>query len=175
MRSVHSHAVKAASGHIVHPFAPVFDDRSRILILGSLPSVLSRQNAFYYGNPRNRFWAVLAALTGEDVPVSVEGKRTFLLRNRIAVWDVIRECEITGSSDSSIRNAEANDIGSVLACAPIGQLFANGARAYALYRKLCFPELQRDITLLPSTSPANASFSLSGLIEAWRSVSDALR
>ncbi|MCC8141851.1 MAG: DNA-deoxyinosine glycosylase [Lachnospiraceae bacterium] len=152
---------------ISHMFEPVFDGDSEILILGTFPSVKSRDNHFYYGNPQNRFWSVTAALTGEDVPETVPEKRDFLLRCHIAVWDVIAECEIAGSSDSSIRNVTANDLSVVLDGAPIREICANGLKAYELYMKYCYPSLGREITKLPSTSPANAAWSLPRLVEDW--------
>ncbi len=152
---------------ITHMFEPVFDANSRILILGTFPSVKSRENHFYYGNPQNRFWKVTAALVEEEPPETVSDEKAFLLRNRIAVWDVIAECDIAGSSDSSIRNVIPNDIGLILARAPIRGIFANGAKAYELYRKYCFPSTGREIIKLPSTSPANAAWSADRLTEEW--------
>ncbi len=152
---------------ITHMFEPVFDGRSRILILGTFPSVKSRENHFYYGNPQNRFWKVAAALAGDEVPETVPEKKAFLLKNRVALWDVIAECEIAGSSDSSIRNVRANDMRVILDHAPIEGIFANGARAYELYMKYCLPEVGRKIIKLPSTSPANAAWNLERLVEEW--------
>lgn len=159
---------------ICHPFPPVFDMYARVLILGSLPSVQSRQQAFYYGNPRNRFWKVLAGLTGEEIPQTVSDKQNFLLRHRIALWDVIRQCEIHGSSDASIRYPEGNDLRPLLEQTQIHTIFTNGATAYRLYQKLCFKQTGKEAVLLPSTSPDNAAFSLEQLIAAWRPVHDSL-
>ncbi len=152
---------------ITHTFKPIFDKNSEILILGTFPSVKSRENHFYYGNPQNRFWNVLAALTDEEEPRTIPEKQAFLLRNHIAVWDVIAECEIAGSSDSSIRNVTPNDMAVVLDHAPIRGLFANGATAYKLYTQYCFPQTEREIIKLPSTSPANAAWNLTRLTEEW--------
>ncbi len=152
---------------ITHTFRPIFDKRSEILILGTFPSVKSRENHFYYGNPQNRFWKVLAALTGDEEPRTILEKRAFLLRNHIAVWDVIAECEIAGSSDSSIRNVTPNDMSVILDHAPIRAIFANGATAYKLYMQYCFPQTEREIIKLPSTSPANAAWNLARLTEEW--------
>ncbi len=152
---------------ITHMFEPVFDENSRILILGTFPSVKSRENHFYYGNPQNRFWKVTASLAGEEVPETVSEKKDFLLRNRIAVWDVIAECDIAGSSDSSIRNVTPNDMGVILDRAPIEGIFANGAKAYELYMKYCYPAAEREIVKLPSTSPANAAWSTERLTQEW--------
>ncbi len=152
---------------LTHMFEPVFDKDSRILILGTFPSVKSRENHFYYGNPQNRFWKVTAALAGDEAPETVSEKKAFLLRNHIAVWDVIAACEIAGSSDSSIRNVTANDMHVILDRAPVRGIFANGAKAYDLYMKYCYPDVGREIIKLPSTSPANAAWSVERLVEAW--------
>ena len=153
--------------HIIHPIPPVFDADSRILILGSFPSVKSRESCFFYGHPQNRFWKLLARLRKEDVPSSIEEKKEFLLRNHIAVWDTIHSCSIEGSSDSSIRNVKANDIGGLLAQTSIRAVFANGDKACQLYRKYCMEQAGREIIRLPSTSPANAAWTLEKLIQAW--------
>ena len=155
---------------LTHTFAPIFDGHSRILILGTFPSVKSRENQFYYGHPQNRFWKLLALLTGEAVPASIAEKKAFLLRNGIAVWDVIAECEIIGSSDSSIRNVRANDMRVILDHAPIREICANGTKVYELYMKYCYPTVGRDITKLPSTSPANAAYQMDRLAESWKKI-----
>ena len=111
---------------INHPIPPVFDENSEILILGSFPSVKSREQGFFYGHPQNRFWKVTAAVFGEEVPVSIEEKREFLLRNHIALWDVIESCEIEGSADSSIKNVKVNDLSKILKNSRISLLFVNG-------------------------------------------------
>lgn len=155
---------------VQHTFPPVYDAHSEVLILGSLPSVKSREIQFYYGHPQNRFWKVLALVTGQEVPETVEGKKKFLLRNRIALWDVIAQCDIVGSSDSSIRNVIPNDFGRLLGEAPIRQIYANGGKAYELYMKYAYPVCRREAVKLPSTSPANAAFSLEKLYEAWKRI-----
>lgn len=155
---------------LTHAFGPVFDVRSRILILGSFPSVLSRKQSFYYGHPQNRFWKLLARLTDAPVPQTIEEKRAFLLQSRIAVWDVIYKCRIIGSSDSSIRDVVPNDIQKVLEQTQIETICANGGKAYELYQKYVFPQTGREAVKLPSTSPANASWSLERLTEAWGEV-----
>ncbi len=152
---------------VTHTFAPVYDEASEILILGTFPSVKSRENHFYYGNPKNRFWKLLAVLTGDGVPETVPEKKALLLRHHIAVWDVIAECEIAGSSDSSIRNVTANDMNVILEQAPIRAIYANGAKAYDLYKRYCYPKVGREIRKLPSTSPANAAWSFGRLKEEW--------
>ena len=159
--------------HITHPFAPVFDFNSEILILGSLPSVKSRENAFYYGHPQNRFWRVMAALYHETVPESVEKKKRLLLNNHIALWDVIHSCDIRGSSDSSIRNAVPTDLQSILENSKVRKIFANGKTAAALYRKYQFRKTGIEIVTLPSTSPANAAWTLERLCEAWKIILEA--
>lgn len=153
--------------HICHTFRPVYDEHSKILILGSLPSVKSREAGFYYGHPQNRFWKVLAALLACPVPETMEEKRRMLLTHRVAVWDVIESCDIIGSSDSSIKNVVPADIGKLLEKANIGRIFANGKKAESLYQKYIFPKTKVPVTALPSTSPANAACSLEKLVEVW--------
>ncbi|MBO5094371.1 MAG: DNA-deoxyinosine glycosylase [Lachnospiraceae bacterium] len=159
--------------HVTHTFEPVFDTESEILILGSFPSVKSRENRFYYGHPQNRFWKVTAAVCGCDVPVGIEEKKRFLLQNKIAVWDVIASCDIIGSSDSSIRNVTGNDMNVILEKAPVRCIFTNGDKAYRLFLKYCMDQKRREtpypeVCRLPSTSPANAAWSLERLTETWR-------
>lgn len=153
--------------HIVHPFSPIFDRNSRILILGTLPSVKSRENAFFYGHPRNRFWKVLSRLFGDPAPETIPEKKKLLLEHNIALWDVIQSCDIHGSSDSSIRNVTPTDLCLILQTAPIHQIFANGAKAAQLYQKYQYPLTEREIIPLPSTSPANAAWDLERLTAAW--------
>ena len=155
--------------HISHLFEPIFDKDSKILILGTLPSVASRKQNFYYGHPRNRFWKLMARLCEyKDTPDTIEEKKEFLLKNHIALWDVISECDIIGSSDSSIKNVKPADLSVILNVAPIEKIFANGNKAYELYLKYSFKDTGRDIIKLPSTSPANAAFDLEKLITVWR-------
>ncbi len=151
----------------IHTIEPVFDKNSRILILGSFPSVKSRETRFFYGHPQNRFWKTLAAVTGGECPVTVGEKKKFLLDNRIAVWDVIKSCDIEGSSDSSIKNVIANDFDGIFKTADIRAVYANGTASYNLYRKYCEKKTGREIVKLPSTSPANAGYSLERLIACW--------
>lgn len=153
--------------HVVHEFEPIYNEDSKVLILGSFPSVKSRASQFYYGHPQNRFWKVTAGVCGDEVPATIAEKRAFLLRNHIAVWDVIESCDIVGSSDSSIRNVVANDMDVILTKANIRAIFANGDKAYQLFLKYCKKEEQPEIHKLPSTSPANAAWNLERLIEAW--------
>ncbi len=153
-----------------HPFAPVYDAQSEVLVLGTFPSVKSRADGFYYAHPQNRFWRVLAAVFDAPAPATVEEKRALLLTSRVALWDVCAACAIENSRDASIREAMPNDIGALLRDAPIRAIFANGAAAEALYRKLAYPVTRREIVRLPSTSPANAAYSLPRLIAAWRAI-----
>ena len=151
----------------LHNIPPIYDEHSRILILGSFPSVKSREGRFFYHHHQNRLWKVLAAVLGCEVPKTIGEKRAMLLQSRVALWDVIASCEITGSSDSSIRNAVPNDVGRILAAAPIEAIFCNGGTAHKLYRRHLEPLLGRPAILLPSTSPANAAWPLERLTEAW--------
>ncbi len=156
--------------HIRHGFDAIYDGSSRILILGTLPSVKSREQQFYYGHPQNRFWKLLAALVEEsNVPASVQEKMGFLLKHRIAIWDVIAECDIIGSSDSSIKNVVPTDLTGILSAAPIQGIYANGGKAYELYMKYSYEKTGREIIKLPSTSPANAAFQMDRLISVWGS------
>lgn len=153
-----------------HTFDPVYDENSRVLILGSFPSVKSREQGFYYANPQNRFWRVIADITGEEPPQTVEDKKSLLLRRNIALWDVAYCCEVDGSSDSSMRNVRPNDIAALLENTQITRIFANGKTAAKLYEKLVAPKTGLPITCLPSTSPANAAFSRERLREEWKAV-----
>ena len=153
---------------LVHPIPPVYDENSRVLILGSFPSVKSREQGFFYGHPQNRFWRVTAAVFGEEVPGTVPARRDFLLRNGIARWAVIAACEIRGSADASIRSAAPNDLRPILNAAPIRKICVNGQTAAKLYHRFAEPVTGRPAVTLPSTSPANASWSLERLIEAWK-------
>lgn len=157
--------------HVTHEFGPVYDHMSKILILGSLPSVKSREQQFYYGHPQNRFWRVLASvLEAEEVPDTIEQKRSLLTVNRIALWDVIASCDIIGSADSTIKNVEENDMSVILGSAPIKAIFTNGAKADTLFRKYCKEWCETGIPVikLPSTSPANAAWSAERLTMVWK-------
>ena len=153
---------------LYHPIPPLYDEFSRVLILGSFPSVKSREQQFFYGHKQNRFWRVMAQVLDCRVPVSIEQKREMLLSHHIAVWDVIAGCEITGSSDASIRNVTPNDLSEILTCADIREIYTNGGKAGQLYKKYIYPANGREAVTLPSTSPANAGYSLEKLVEAWR-------
>lgn len=153
-----------------HEFAPVYDEHSRVLILGTFPSVKSREMQFYYGHPQNRFWKLLARLTNWPLPNTIPEKKEMLLQNGIAVWDVIQSCEIAGSSDSSIRNVVPNDLTDVLQNSIITRIYANGKTAQKLYDKYLKAQTGMDIIGLPSTSPANAAYSMERLEESWAQV-----
>ncbi len=150
-----------------HIVGPVYNKDSKVLILGTFPSAKSRESRFFYGHPQNRFWKVLAALTDHPIPTTIEEKRQLLLDSHIAVWDVIASCEIEGSSDSSIRNVIPNDISEIFEGADIKQVYCNGTKAYTLYQKYCQPIVGREAIKLPSSSPANATYNMERLMEAW--------
>lgn len=152
---------------VTHEIQPVFDSRSRVLLLGTMPSPASREQGFYYGHPQNRFWRVLAAIFDEPVPRTIEEKRDMLLRHHIALWDVLASCEIEGASDASIRDAQPNDLARIFDAADIRAVFATGTKAGELYRKLIEPTLGVPCTTLPSTSPANAKMKLADLVDAY--------
>lgn len=154
--------------NIIHPFAPVWDAQARALVLGTFPSVRSRENAFYYGHPQNRFWRLLATLYAQPEPTTIAEKTAFLICQRIALWDVLASCDIVGSADQTIRQPVPNAIASRLAGSPGMQVFANGQTAAALYRRYIEPSCGVPILTLPSTSPANAAWSLSRLQDAWQ-------
>ena len=155
---------------IKHPIEPIFDKNSKILILGSFPSVKSREEMFFYGHKQNRFWKVTAAVFGCEVPKTVPEKIEFLLKNKIAVWDVIGECDIIGSADSTIKNAVPNDISKILDSADIQCIFTNGKTAHKYYCEYLASSVKREAVCLPSTSPANAAWSLERLAESWSKI-----
>lgn len=154
---------------MMHPFKPVFDKNSSILILGTFPSKKSREYGFFYGHPRNRFWKLIAHFTNiKKIPESVEEKKEILLKNKIALWDIVKSCDITGSSDTSIINVIPNDLLKILSVSKIQQIYANGTKAYQIYMKYAYPIIKKEIIKLPSTSPANAAYSFENLISKWK-------
>ncbi len=155
---------------ILHTISPVYDESSRILILGSFPSVKSRESGFFYGHPQNRFWKVLSAVFEDSLPQTNEEKTAFLKRHHIALWDVIASCEIRGSSDQSIKNAVPNDLSIILENAQIQTIFTNGGTATRLYARYLQKMTGQEAVSLPSTSPANAAYSLSALTDAWKRI-----
>lgn len=154
--------------HIVHPFPPLYDEASKILILGSLPSVKSREQMFFYGHPQNRFWKVMAALTDENVPMTIDEKKELLHKHHIALWDTIYSCDIVGSSDSSIKNVVPTDIEPIINNSKITKIFCNGNTSGKYYKKYQQNNIGIEAVVLPSTSPANAAFSLEKLLEVWQ-------
>ena len=153
---------------ICHPIPPFYDKNSNILILGSFPSVKSREQMFFYGHPQNRFWKVVAAVFDQEVPQSIEQKKEFLKRNNIAIWDVIGACEIEGSADSTIKDVTPNDLSQILNTADIKRIFVNGKTAEKYYNKYTKAVVGCEAVCLPSTSPANAAWTLEKLIDAWK-------
>ncbi len=151
-----------------HTFDPVYDEHSRILILGSFPSVKSRENQFFYGHPQNRFWKVMAYILDVEVPVTIEEKKEMLLSHHVAVWDVIHSCSIEGSSDTSIKDVVVNDFSRILENSRVENLYVNGGKAYELYHKYAEKATGIKAVKLPSTSPANAAWSLEKLCKAWK-------
>ncbi len=152
----------------IHPIPPLYSASSSVLILGSFPSVKSREQEFFYGHPQNRFWRVIAAVYGTSVPNAVEEKKKLILSNGLALWDVIAECEIEGSSDSSISAVKPNDISIILNNCPVKRIFVNGKTAEKYYIKYIQPKIGLKAVCLPSTSPANAAWSFERLCEAWK-------
>lgn len=159
---------------LTHQLDPIYNKNSKILILGTFPSVKSRKEGFFYGHSQNRFWKVLTEifdnnLSGEKIKLStIEEKKQFLLENNIAVWDVIKACDIEGSSDSSIKNVVPNDLSIILKVADIEKIIVNGKKAEQLYKKYIYPQIKIDAVCLPSTSPANAAWNFNRLLDAWR-------
>ncbi len=155
---------------IVHPLDPLYREDSKILILGSFPSVKTREYGFFYGHPYNRFWPLMEALFNETIPNTIEGRRDFLLRHKIAMYDSIYQCDIVGSSDASIRNVVPSDLNKIFATANIRQVFCNGATSYRYYQKYHEKESGIRGIKLPSTSPANARYRLEDLLEEWKKI-----
>lgn len=154
---------------LVHPVEALFNENSKILILGTFPSVKSREAKFFYGHPQNRFWRVMARLCDADIPQTVEDKKKLILDNHFALWDVIHSCDVEGSADSSIKNVVPNDISVILKNSKVSRIFVNGKKAESLYKKYLEKETGITAVCLPSTSPANASWSEDRLTEYWRS------
>lgn len=159
---------------IIHPIPPLFDAESRILILGSFPSVKSREAMFFYGHPQNRFWPLLARLFDEPTPITTEDKKALALRHHIALWDTIRSCTIVGSSDSSVRDVVPNDLSLILGGSRVRTIFCNGALSERMYRRYILPTTGIEAVKLPSTSPANAAFSMDRLLAEWAAVREAV-
>ncbi len=158
---------------VSHEFPPVFDERSRVLILGTIPSPKSREHGFYYMHPQNRFWRMLCAVLGEEVPMDIEGRKRLCLAHGIALWDVLESCDIVGASDSSIRNAVPNDLGRIFASADIQAVFTTGKKAHELYMRYFSDDPHTEICL-PSTSPANRTISEAEMLEQYRRIAEFL-
>lgn len=169
-----TYSYKGAITMIYHPIKPLYDNNSEILILGSFPSVKSREQMFFYGHPQNRFWKVTAAVFGDEVPRTIEEKKVFLLKNRVALWDVIASCEISGSSDSSIKSVTPNNLSQIIDKGKIKRIFVNGKTAEKYYNKYTRDKIGMEAVCLPSTSPANAAWSMEKLIKAWSVIADRL-
>lgn len=153
---------------IIHPIPPLFSKESHTLILGSFPSVKSREAEFFYGHPQNRFWTVIAKIYGQVKPLTVDDKKKLILENNLALWDVIESCEIEGSADSTINNVTANDLSIILNNSKIDRIFVNGKTAEKYYNKYTYPKTEIKAICLPSTSPANAAWSIDRLVESWK-------
>ena len=153
---------------IIHPIPPLYGEESKTLILGSFPSVKSREAEFFYGHPQNRFWAVIASVFNSEKPETIEEKKELILSNKLALWDVIAQCEITGSSDSSIKDVTANDLSVILKNSKVDKIFVNGKTAEKYYNKYTYPKTGIKAVCLPSTSPANAAWSIERLVNAWK-------
>lgn len=154
--------------NIQHPFPPLFDENSDTLILGSFPSVKSREAMFFYGHPQNRFWRVIAALYGEEVPRNIGEKKELILSHNLALWDSIQSCTITGSSDSSVKDVVPNDLSLIINNSKVDRVFCNGALSHKMYMRFIFPLTNIKAEKLPSTSPANAAYTLERLVEEWK-------
>lgn len=162
--------MKLPTDYVRHEFQPVFDSKSEILILGTIPSPKSREQGFYYGHPRNRFWKVLSDVLEEPEPAEIEEKKQMVLKHKIALWDVLAGCEIRGAEDSSIKNPVANDMSFIINQAPIKRIYTTGGKAFSLYKKYCYPETGIAAVLLPSTSPANCRMSYEELKKEYERI-----
>lgn len=162
-------------GFVTHPYEPVFDSDSKVLILGTIASPASRANGFYYTHPHNRFWKVLAKVLDCDFPISVDDKKSMLLSNNIALWDVLKSAYVSGASDSSIKDPTPNDLNLIINNADIKAIFTTGKKAFELYNKLCYANTYFNAICLPSTSPANCAFSFDRLVEEYSVMLNYLR
>ena len=153
---------------LLHTIPPFFDEHSEILILGSFPSVKSREAGFFYGHPQNRFWKVTSTVCGCSEPHTIDEKKTFLRSQHIALWDTIASCTVEGSADGTIKNIKPNDLSGILGACGIERIFVNGKTAEKIYNRYILPKIGREAIYLPSTSPANAAFSPEKLFDAWR-------
>ena len=161
-------ASKATRTRVTHEFPALYDRESQVLMLGSIPSPKSREMAFYYGHPQNRFWKVMAAVLGEDIPETIPQKKAMLKKHHVALWDVLDSCTIVGASDTSIEDPVVNNIGELVKKSKVSRIFCTGATAYNLYKKFCANDVGMEAIKLPSTSPANCAVSLEKLVEAYK-------
>ena len=161
-------ANKAIRTRVTHEFPALYDRESQVLLLGSIPSPKSREMAFYYGHPQNRFWKVMAAVLGESVPETIAQKKAMLKKHHVALWDVLDSCTIVGASDTSIEDPVVNNIKELVKKSKVTRIFCTGATAHKLYQKLCAQDVGIDAVKLPSTSPANCAVSLEKLVEAYK-------
>ena len=152
---------------VKHTFKPIYNKESKILILGSIPSVKSREYNFYYGHPKNRFWELIAKIYNKKIPVTIDEKTDLILRNNLAIYDVIKSCDIEGSSDSSIKNVVINNINKIIRDSSINKIIFNGNKSYELYNKYESNKFN-NLVVLPSTSPANARFTFDKLYATWK-------
>lgn len=162
-------------GLVTHPYKPLFNNHSKVLILGTIASLASRKNGFYYTHPQNRFWKVMAKTLTHSTPETIEEKKDMLLTNKVALWDVLSSAYIKGSSDSTIKNPVANDINFILQKADISAIFTTGKKAFELYKKLCYPTTLKEAFYLPSTSPANATYTLDNLFDEYSIINKYLK
>ena len=160
------------TSRIIHPIPPLFDENSEKLILGSFPSVKSREAMFFYGHPQNGFWNLLPLIFDEKIPVTIEEKSALILRHNLALWDSIHSCVITGSSDSSVKDVVPNDLSVIINNSKVTQIFCNGALSHKMYMKYIYPQTKIEAVKLPSTSPANAAFSMERLYEQWKIIAE---
>ena len=170
MKKVREERKEAKMERVDHPFGGLYREDSEILILGSFPSVKSREASFFYGHPRNRFWPMLARIFEEEEAGDIEARKELAIRHKIALWDVIASCEIRGSADSSIRNVVANDLRDILRQTQIKKIICNGKTAGDFYQRYTYPSTKIEGIVLPSTSPANAAYSLEALVKAWSGI-----
>ncbi|MDR0551141.1 MAG: DNA-deoxyinosine glycosylase [Spirochaetaceae bacterium] len=159
---------KVCAEYIVHPFEPLFCADSTTLILGTIPSPASRAAAFYYGHPRNRFWLILSRIYGVPFPQTIDEKISLILENKLALWDVLAGCRISGAEDGSIKDPKPNDFSSLIARTKINRVLCNGQKAYSLYTRFCHKQTGIDAVCLPSTSPANQRQTLDALAAIWK-------
>ena len=163
-------ASKVARMHVTHEFPALYDRESQVLLLGSIPSPKSREMAFYYGHPQNRFWKVMATVLGEEIPETIAQKKAMLKKHHVALWDVLDSCTIVGASDTSIEDPVVNNIKELVKKSNVTRIFCTGATAHKLYQKLCAKDVGIDAVKLPSTSPANCAVSLEKLVEAYKAI-----